>query len=227
MWIYQPRPGYRFSLDPVVLAGWVLQRGVPARVVDVGAGSGVLGLLLARAGAHVCGVDARAEWAPWARRSAAESGLEHRYSFEVGDVRDLPHRSADLVVSNPPYFSVGSGHLPADPMRAAARHALSGDLDELLPAMARLAPRVAVVLPLRREHEARALLSRVDRPIAHCLRLEPRLVLLEGRQGATTEHLQSCPLRQGTDHHPRIRALYAAAGAPLDAKAAPLPCPTQ
>ena len=42
----QHKHGYRFSMDPVLLADFVSMR-TAKRILDLGAGSGVLGLLLA------------------------------------------------------------------------------------------------------------------------------------------------------------------------------------
>lgn len=211
----QPRPGYRFSTDPFLLAGWVVEAGLPPSVLDVGTGSGVLGLLLARKGAQVHGLDVQNEWAPHVRDSARRSGLASRFSFEHGDIRTWAGHQYDLVVSNPPYFRVGAGHLPADPLRAMARHAMQGELAELLPAMARWAPRVAVVLPLSREDEARTLLADAGRPVCRSLRLLPRLVLLEGRVDGGQEVMESAPLREGEGPSQRVAELYSRAGAPL------------
>ena len=63
--------------------------------------------------------------------------------------------------------------------------------------MARWAPRVAVVLPLTRESEARTLLADAGRPVCRSLRLLPRLVLLEGRVDGGREAMASAPLREG------------------------------
>ena len=44
----QPREGYRFNIDPVILADFAAARAVsPERIVDLGAGVGIVGLLLA------------------------------------------------------------------------------------------------------------------------------------------------------------------------------------
>ena len=87
LWVNQPRPGYRFSTDPFLLAGWVIEAGLPGSVLDVGTGSGVLGLLLARQGARVHGLDVQSEWAPHVRDSARRSGLTGQFTFEHGDIR--------------------------------------------------------------------------------------------------------------------------------------------
>ncbi len=215
LWVVQPRPGYRFSTDPFLLGGWVVEGGLPGRVLDVGTGSGVLGLMLARMGAHVHGVDVQHEWAPHVQKSTRLSGLLERFTFEYADIRSWTGTAVDLVVSNPPYFSLGTGHLPPDPLRAAARHALQGDLVELLPAMAQWAPRVAVVLPISREAEARTLLREAGKPVVRSLRLLPRLVLLEGQRGGGDEVAECAPLRDGDAPSCRVAELYARVRVPL------------
>lgn len=221
MVLYQPQPGYRVSIDPYLLAGWVLEEGVPDSVLDVGTGSGVLALLLGRAGSVAHGIDRLAEWIPWAQRSALESGLADRVTFGLEDVRTCGRRPVDLVVSNPPYFKPGSGAVPADSMRAHARHALAGDLDELVPSMARLGRRVAMVLPSSRADEASAHLARCGRPVKRRCDLGRRLVLLDGRGSDAALRHEAIPLQQHGDHHPRIRAWYRRLGAHLARPGAP------
>lgn len=81
------------------------------RVCDLGVGSGALLLLLARRQPDLVlsGVELDPRSARTARDNLARNGL-------VGDVMDgdlrqspLPAGQFDLVVSNPPYFPVGSG----------------------------------------------------------------------------------------------------------------------
>ena len=69
------------------------------RILDVGTGTGRAALLLARAGAHVTGVDASDEMLAVARRRAAEHGLV--VTLQRGDAHGLefPDRSFDAVVS--------------------------------------------------------------------------------------------------------------------------------
>ena len=81
------------------------------RVCDLGTGSGALLLLLARRGPGLAlsGVDI----APLAARTALGNLEANGLAGEIicGDLRTvpLPAGGFDLVVSNPPYFPVGSG----------------------------------------------------------------------------------------------------------------------
>lgn len=212
--IYQPARGFRYSLDPFLLAGFVLEGGAPRSVLDVGTGSGVMALVLARAGVpEVHGVDVRPEWAPLQRASARDSGLDVRW--RTADVRDLDGPTVDCCVCNPPYFRPGAGPVSPDPVRAHARHALAGDLDELIGAMARLAPRVALVLPAGRAAEARRLLQEADRPVRRALLLGDRLALLDGG-GEGEAGTERAPLYlPDSGFSARVHALYRRAGVAL------------
>ena len=105
------------------------------RVCDLGTGSGALLLLLARRveGLSLTGV----ELDPLSARTARENLEANRLPGEVvtGDLRTVPLSagSFDLVVSNPPYFPVGSGK-----SGGPARSEEHCSLDELCAAAGRL-----------------------------------------------------------------------------------------
>lgn len=86
-----------------VKSGW--------RVCDLGTGSGALLLLLARRveKLSLTGIDIDPLSAQTARENLAANGLTGE--ILTGDLRQekLPAGGFDLVVSNPPYFPVGSG----------------------------------------------------------------------------------------------------------------------
>ena len=81
------------------------------RVCDLGTGSGALLLLLSarESGLSLCGVERDPLAVQAARDNLARNGLEG--TLLQGDLRAvrLPPGQFDLVVSNPPYFALGSG----------------------------------------------------------------------------------------------------------------------
>jgi len=212
VFVHQRARGYRYALDPFLLAGWVMEGVRPDRLIDVGTGSGIIALLLAKQGLTCDGIDVRAGAIERARRSAADSALH--VDFSVGDVRDWPADGHDLAVCNPPYFPAGEGHLPPDADRAAARHELHGTLKDLVGAMGRLAPRVALILPLARAEEATQLLATAGRPVRRRLDLAPHFTLLEGCEGHMGPSLHTrAELREGGACSARVGQLYAHVGA--------------
>ena len=96
------------------------------KVCDLGAGTGLLGLLLfARQNElTVANVELQERSIALAEKSFRESGLIDRCTFHHGDLKDRkilpPAGSMDYVVSNPPYYSPAAGQTPlSDPLRTA------------------------------------------------------------------------------------------------------------
>ena len=167
------------------------------RVCDLGTGSGVLLLLLAGRGS---GLDLTGiELDPLSAQTARENLAANRLSGEIvtGDLRTAPLSpgSFDLVISNPPYFPVGSGKSGGQ-----ARSEECCSLEELCAAAARLVKnggrfalchrpeRLADVICALRAH---GLEPKRMRLVSHSPEHSPSLLLLEaikqGRPGLTIE----------------------------------------
>jgi len=157
--VRQPRRGYRFSLDSVLLADFAAP-GCRGAVLDLGTGSGIVLLLLARLCPGLSrgvGVELQPELLECARANIEANGLSGRLAAILGDFRakvpGAPAGAFDLVVSNPPYRPVGEGRRNPDPGKEIARHEVACTMAELFHAAARfLAPkgRIAVLgLPRR------------------------------------------------------------------------------
>ncbi len=211
--IYQPSRGFRYAMDPFLLAGWALEGGRPEGFLDVGTGSGVIALLLGRLGIPGEGIDVRPEWISLAQRSARESGLST--TFKHQDIRTRTDPETALGLCNPPYRPAGSGPLPDDPSRAAARYELNGSLAEIVPALCRAASRVAMVVPARRADEAARLMLQAARPLRRRVWVDDALALLEGQAGAHLEQDDRVAARINGEFSPWVRALYARLGARL------------
>ncbi|WP_020677037.1 peptide chain release factor N(5)-glutamine methyltransferase [Geopsychrobacter electrodiphilus] len=76
-------------------------------LLDIGTGSGAIALSFAyeKVRWQVTGFDISAAALAVARGNADNHTLESRCRFLLGDLAQLPERSFDLVVSNPPYIS--------------------------------------------------------------------------------------------------------------------------
>jgi tRNA1Val (adenine37-N6)-methyltransferase len=137
--IIQPRHGYRFSVDPLLLADFARVRA-GERAVDLGTGCGVVALLLARIqeSCTVTGVEFQPEMAGIATRNILLNGLPERVEIVSDDVISLKARfpvdSFDLVVSNPPYRRPGTGKVSPRAGRDDSRHETSATLADFLAA---------------------------------------------------------------------------------------------
>ncbi len=135
--LLQSKSGYRYSLDPILLARFIKPRRWE-RVVDLGTGSGVLPLVLARItqARELIGIELQDSMAERALRNVKLNDLQGRVQICHGDIRSiedlLTAGIADLVVSNPPYRGVGSGRVAPGDERAAARHEMAGGLQDFV-----------------------------------------------------------------------------------------------
>ncbi len=141
--VCQPDGGYRFSLDSVLLASFAAPF-CGRTALDLGTGSGILLLLLARGCDRLrrgVGVEIQRDLWEFARRNIAENGLEGRLSALCGDIRgdiaELPRRSFSLVICNPPYRRIGEGRRNPDPGKEIARHEVTCTLADVFAAAGR------------------------------------------------------------------------------------------
>jgi len=139
--LYQSKTGYRFSLDSLLLCNFVdLQR--VSRIADLGAGSGIVGILLAKKypGAKVTLFEIQDGLVRLAEKNVAMNHLQDRVQVIQCDLRKIAELSAvpsyDLVVSNPPFRRVKSGRINREEERAVARHEIKLTLHELVAAAA-------------------------------------------------------------------------------------------
>ncbi len=142
--VRQPCRGYRFAVDSVLLADFAAPL-CGRSVVDLGTGSGIVLLLLARLCPGLSrgvGVELQPELFECARANIEANGLSGRIEALLGDFReDLPGAAAgsfDLVVANPPYRPVGTGRRNPDRPKEIARHEVACTMDDLFRAATRL-----------------------------------------------------------------------------------------
>ncbi|WP_339137754.1 MAG: tRNA1(Val) (adenine(37)-N6)-methyltransferase [Candidatus Electrothrix sp. GW3-4] len=137
----QHRDGYRFSLDAVLLAHFC-QPASRDRVLDLGTGCGVIGLVLSyrHPDIQITGLELQPALAELAQNNIRANNLQNRFTLQQGDLRKikqhLPAESYEQVLTNPPYHKVGGGRLSKADECALARHELSADPDSVIAAAA-------------------------------------------------------------------------------------------
>ena len=197
--LFQSKNGYRLSVDALLLTYFVCTGKAVRRGVDLGTGCGVvgLGLLLAQWVDAVVGVEIQPRLAALASQNAELNQLNTRFQVVTGDLRDQHHgltaSNFDLVVSNPPFWPMGTGRPPANEERRLACHESHGDIYDWMSSAARLLNqkrgRFALVFPSQRLDDlfdalgaAHLHISRL-RPVHPTAGADAELVLVEARWG--------------------------------------------
>lgn len=103
--IYQPEKGYRYNSDTLFLYDFISKLNLSGKVLDVGSGSGVLGILLAR------------DFAKIELHSIEKQLLFHKLTLKNSEINSIANRNIygdflettslqefDYIVSNPPFY---------------------------------------------------------------------------------------------------------------------------
>ncbi len=134
--LIQDENQFCFGCDAVELANFV---GGPkgAKVCDLGAGNGIVGVLLAaKKNMRVTAVEIQSAAAELCERNIALNGLSDRMEVVNAPMQSLlqtvPKGSYDAVVCNPPYSERGSGEESFARAKAVARFELEVTLKEVV-----------------------------------------------------------------------------------------------
>jgi release factor glutamine methyltransferase len=129
--VLTPRPETELLVE---VAMETLPKGWPARVLDLGVGSGaiLLAVLSERPEATGVGVDASAAALALAQANANRTGLADRLVLQHGDWAEGVDGGFDMVLSNPPYIPTADIEgLEPEVSRYEPRLALDGGADGL------------------------------------------------------------------------------------------------
>ncbi len=159
--VAQLKKGERVNIDPVLLAR-LCPGGQSLNAADFGAGCGVIAALLIRLkkAARVTAVEILPRQAELARLTVQANGMSGAIEVANEDLRLYAARNKgafDLIVSNPPYFKLTQGKLPADEIKAGSRHEVNLTLAQLAEACCLAAKdggKVCIIYPWERTDEA-------------------------------------------------------------------------
>lgn len=222
--IIQERHGYRFSLDPLLLCAFAAP-AEGARVIDLGTGSAIIPLVLARRTeqASFVGVELQDGMAELAQRNVQLNGLADRIDILREDVLGLrkrfPVSSFDLVLSNPPYRKRGTGKVSPKVGRDDARHESTATLADFLAAakyLVKPAGRICFIYHPARLPElfAEAYLQKLApmrlRLVHGTVEAEARMAMVEFAKGRRADLVVLPPLvvrDPGLDYTPEVAGI--------------------
>ncbi|MBQ0770044.1 MAG: methyltransferase [Bizionia sp.] len=175
--VNQDQCAMKIGTDGVLLGAWATLNHHPFSILDIGAGTGVVALMLAqRSGAEVIDaleIDEQAyeqcvdnfEFSPWGDRLFCYHAALQEFAEEIDD-------TYDLIVSNPPFYTEDykSNNAQRDLARfsdAMPFHHLTQSVNKLLSETGKF----VVIIPFKNEDECIALASAENLFPNHILRV--------------------------------------------------------
>ena len=206
--LVQPRDGYRFSIDALLLGRFARVRARD-RVLDLGAGCGVISVMLAALWRprEVVAIEIQPELAAIAERNAALNRLDSirviHADLRARRIGGLAPASFDLVVANPPYRALRSGRESPNASRRFARSESAATLAQFVEAAKRYAAngaKAVFVFDAARSAELLGCLAASSLEPKRIRFVHPRAdasattILVEARKGGGIEALVEPPL---------------------------------
>lgn len=103
--IYQPEKGYRYNSDTLFLYDFISRLNLKGRVLDVGSGSGILGILLNRdfPKIELHSVEKQVFFHKLTRKNSEVNLIENR-NINIDFLETDTFQEFDYIVSNPPFY---------------------------------------------------------------------------------------------------------------------------
>jgi tRNA1Val (adenine37-N6)-methyltransferase len=206
--VKQHPSGYRFSIDPILLAFHTRPRSGD-KILDLGTGCGIIPLILAYRNpeAKICGVEVQKSLADVAALNVKENSMKNRIAIICKDMKDLKHNMVsgpfEWVVSNPPYRKRASGRLNPERQRAVARHEIKATLHDVVEAarrMLRVSGKFVAIYSAERttdlltQMRSAGIEPKFLRSIHSVRNTEAKLILVEGVKGGRSGMKIAAPL---------------------------------
>ena len=222
--IIQSAKGYAFTTDAVLLANTV-RAYKKERVVELGAGSAVISLLLSKKtpAKEIIGIEVQPRLADMATRSVALNNLQDVIQVVNCDLKSantLVGGKADVVVCNPPYRKVGSGEQQIEQNLAICRHEICATLADIIQSASKClnnrgnlylvhqARRTSEIVALCAQHK---IAVKEILPVCPSPNRQPNLVLVRGVEGGESDCILHAPMYitdENGNYTPQAKAYY-------------------
>ncbi len=174
--VHQPRQGYRFSMDSVILARLVKARPSNS-LLEIGSGCGVCLLILARSNSikQLTGVEIQKSIFDISLKNVQKNGLTDRIKLFNHDIKTFANEFTskfDIIISNPPFYRINSGRLSKNNAETSAKHEKYLDLKSLLISTKKLLKSKGCLYLLYNSDRVAELLHEMRN-----LQIEPKLIL--------------------------------------------------
>ena len=136
--IIQNTTGFCFGIDSVLLSDYAKNLKNGSKVVDIGTGTGIIGILLCAKSklSHITGIEIQSEVAQMAERSIQLNHLGNKFdvlNINIKEVFDyLEPNAVDCIVTNPPYIKLNSGAQNIEKKKLISRHEIECNLEDII-----------------------------------------------------------------------------------------------
>lgn len=136
--IIQNTEGFCFGIDSVLLSDYAKDIKKDSTVVDLGTGTGIVGILLCAKTElkKIIGVEVQKEVYDMAKRSIKLNNMEEKFLLINKNIKELENikelGTFDAVVTNPPYKKLGTGLINESKKKLISRHEVEATLEDFI-----------------------------------------------------------------------------------------------
>lgn len=142
--IIQNTEGFCFGIDSVLLSDFAKDIKRDSKVIDLGTGTGIIGILLCAKTeiSQMIGVEIQKEVYDMAKRNIKLNKLEEKFTLMNINIKELVGRQEigkfDAVVTNPPYKKENTGIQNDNEKKLISRHEIAANLEDFIRISAQL-----------------------------------------------------------------------------------------
>ncbi|MBQ6992753.1 MAG: tRNA1(Val) (adenine(37)-N6)-methyltransferase [Clostridia bacterium] len=136
--IIQNKNYFCFGMDSVILSDFAKNIKNNSNVIDLGTGTGILGILLSAKTniKQITGIEIQKEVFELAKRNIKLNNLENKFNIINEDINNLKkilkNNSYDVVITNPPYKKINSGKISENEINLISRHEVKCNLENVI-----------------------------------------------------------------------------------------------
>lgn len=136
--LFQPKSGYRYNEDSFYIIEFIKNVKKNAKVIELCAGVGIIGLCLLRKFPHIqkiTFVELQKNMCEILEENIGINELKEKTEIINSDYRKINKKlftSFDILIANPPYRKLNTGRISNDLLKAKSRHELEGSLEEFM-----------------------------------------------------------------------------------------------
>ncbi len=222
--VVQPKLGFRFSIDAVLLAHFASAKETDV-AVDFCSGSGVVALLIM---AHkkprkISCVEIQPSYSELIEKSVSYNGLEGKIEPICDDIKNahdfFGYESKDIVTCNPPYMKQYTGKQSKNESENIAKREVRMTLEDSIESAAKILKnkgRFAVIHLAERADELFFFMQKYKTPVKRARLVQPRenakpsLILAEGIKNSSLgiEWLPTLNIYENGEYSKEIRDIY-------------------